>query len=853
VRLFYLIGMNKNKKGEIISTIDANGNVTTMKYDGVGQVVSVTNAEGHTTTYEYDSRNNLRKEINARGYVTKFNYNAVNQLVETIDAKGFSVHFEYDYAGNLLVVKDAETHETNYVYDELHQKTKVILPDSSTITYSYDEIGNQTSMIKEDNSTVTYEYDALNQLVAGRNENGDTTTYKFDPVGNLTRIINPLQQVTEFNHDQLGRVTSVTDPLGKKQSYSFDAAGNVVAKTDALGTTVEYQYDLSNRLKAIKYPDQTTTSYGYDNVGNRTLMKDRTGETKYDYNKVNQVTKVSYPGDLSVQYTFDAVGNVSTLMYPDETSLSYEYDENNRLTKVTDWNGKTKTVGYNARGLQELVALPNNISGHFSYNPVGQVTDISYTTQGNIISKRTYDYNSVGNRTIERNEKGQSRHFVYDDQEQATKVVYEDGSEVLYAYDAAGNRKNLTTGEYQLTYVYDGAGRLSTIKHSQDSDIDYVFDDNGNLERKSETEFTFDFENRLIEVKSPKGTVQYVYDGDGNRSEKIVNNVQTRYIYDSTTNFPRVLVELDSEDRIITKYNDETIVRIVEEDEVYEYHLHDALGSVITITDENGVVGATYDYDVYGGIRAQEGETANTLTFTGEQWDAETELLYLRARYYDPSTGQFISKDPFPGFIHDPRSLNKYSYAYNNPINLTDPSGENPLVVLGFNTVTGIAMDYTMAKISGEEFSLGKSVKDNALGSMFGFGSIKKISKSLNFAKKGIGNKKLEQHLVNNIIPRELNFIGKGKGELNDILKNGKKMPKHSEVKNKNSLPGKGEPNSSVDLLNPNGTVKQRRYYDEKGRAKEDIDFNHPDDGTHTFPHRHKWDWSKKPPRQKPE
>ncbi|WP_208587654.1 T7SS effector LXG polymorphic toxin [Gracilibacillus suaedae] len=99
-------------------------------------------------------------------------------------------------------------------------------------------------------------------------------------------------------------------------------------------------------------------------------------------------------------------------------------------------------------------------------------------------------------------------------------------------------------------------------------------------------------------------------------------------------------------------------------------------------------------------------------------------------------------------------------------------------------------------------------------------------------------------------------FKGRGnKGicELSEIVKQGQKMPKHIEVKNKTNLPGKGEPNSSADLLNPDGTVKQRRYYDENGRAKEDIDFNHSDDGTHTFPHRHKWDWSKKPPRQKPE
>lgn len=85
--------------------------------------------------------------------------------------------------------------------------------------------------------------------------------------------------------------------------------------------------------------------------------------------------------------------------------------------------------------------------------------------------------------------------------------------------------------------------------------------------------------------------------------------------------------------------------------------------------------------------------------------------------------------------------------------------------------------------------------------------------------------------------------------DFGDIIKKGEKMPNHSVVKNKNSLPGKGEPNSSADLLDPDGSVKQRRYYDEKGRAKEDIDFNHSDGGTHEFPHRHEWDWDSKPPR----
>ncbi|WP_170923031.1 hypothetical protein A5821_002380 [Enterococcus sp. 7F3_DIV0205] len=84
------------------------------------------------------------------------------------------------------------------------------------------------------------------------------------------------------------------------------------------------------------------------------------------------------------------------------------------------------------------------------------------------------------------------------------------------------------------------------------------------------------------------------------------------------------------------------------------------------------------------------------------------------------------------------------------------------------------------------------------------------------------------------------------------VIKNGGKMPNHIVIQ-KGGLSKDGKPNSSADILNPDGSVKQRRYYDEKGRATEDIDFNHSDDGTHEFPHRHKWDWSnpEKPKRLK--
>jgi len=98
-----------------------------------------------------------------------------------------------------------------------------------------------------------------------------------------------------------------------------------------------------------------------------------------------------------------------------------------------------------------------------------------------------------------------------------------------------------------------------------------------------------------------------------------------------------------------------------------EYYLYDGLGSVTGICDDTGTVIATYEYDVFGAPRATTGSSANEFTFAGEQTDP-TELQFLRARYYDPAVGRFLSEDP----LGLPQ---RYPYAANNPVTLTDPTG----------------------------------------------------------------------------------------------------------------------------------------------------------------------------------
>jgi RHS repeat-associated protein len=109
------------------------------------------------------------------------------------------------------------------------------------------------------------------------------------------------------------------------------------------------------------------------------------------------------------------------------------------------------------------------------------------------------------------------------------------------------------------------------------------------------------------------------------------------------------------------------------------------LGSTRALTDGSGTVTATYAYDAFGALRASTGTGATEFRFAGQQDDAALGYQYLRARYYDPSTGRFISKDPFGGVATSPQTLQSYAYVRNNPINLVDPSGEfgEEVLVLG--------------------------------------------------------------------------------------------------------------------------------------------------------------------------
>ncbi|TEB10867.1 RHS repeat-associated core domain-containing protein [Pelotomaculum propionicicum] len=649
--------------GNRVSKTDRNGNTTTYAYDVLNRLTRVTDAMGNSVATEYDALGNKTSVTDQRGNVTSYTYDQSSRLLSVTDPLGGVTSYTYDLAGNKLSVTDARGACWSYTYDDANRLTTVIDPLGHTSVTVYDSAGNVTERTDANNNTTTFGYDSLNRLSLVTDALGRSTSYTYDSNGNLTAVTNAKNQTFTAAYDALNRVVQESDPLGNTSLKTYDYAGNLSSKTRPDGSTINYTYDAVNRLTNISYPDQSSVSYAYDYNGNRTSMTDPAGSASYNYDSLNRLTSVTR-SVYSVGYEYDQAGNMTALVYPGGLRVSYTYNGLNLPSSVSDSVYST-SISYDEAGNRTQEILPNGVTVTYEYDLSGRLILLQHAIGGNIIARSAYTLDNVGNRMSVTDEQGGITSYVYDNLYQLTRVTYPDSQVVDYTYDQVGNR----TSAGGVPYTYDNANRLIQVGITP-----YAYDAGGNLTSVGGTTlYNYDYENRLTYFTDGTKTIQYSYDGDGNRLSQSVSGSVYEYIYDINTGIPRLLVENDGQGGVNNYlYAGRLFSRIGNEDRVY-YH-QDGLGSISAITDIAANLLNRYTYDVFGLPRSVSESVNNSFRFAGEQYDSN-DLIYLRARYYNPATGRFLSQDTFQGKLNDPLSQNRYAYCGNNPVLFVDPTG----------------------------------------------------------------------------------------------------------------------------------------------------------------------------------
>jgi len=736
--------------GEVTSVTDPQGNVTTHTYDGNGNRTSTTDPTAATTQYAYDSKGNLTETTDPAGAKTSYAYDANDNISSVTDPSGVTVGYTYDASGNKTSETDELGNTTLYEYNSLNQLTKITDPLGNETTFTYDANGNTASKTDANGNTTLYEYDSKgnltkvtdplgnitthtyggssgcascggdkDSLLSTTDPNGHTTTYQYDSNGNRISERDPLGNTTAYTYDAAGHLKSITDPNGNTTTYQYDSVGNRISETDPNGKTITYSYDETANLISVTDPNGNTTSYQYDslkrktgqtdpftkttafhydNAGRMDYKVDRKGDRiDYTYTPAGKPQTATYPGGSTVSYTYDTVGRLGAMQDLIGTT-SYTYDAASRLAAVTDPHGFIVSYAYDGVGNPTALTYPGNKKVYYTYDKLNRLKTVTIDW---LTKTATYAYDPAGRLTQLQNFNGAITTYTQDRANHLTDFDARKSDTSLisvyhFTLDAIGNRiqvdqtepltMNLT--EETIPYTYN-KNRITTAGTET-----FGFDFEGQLANKNTDSFTFDYEHRLKTI-SGSLSAQYSYDGKGNRLRAVRDGTTTKYIYDDKGN---LLAEADASNAITRYYIHGTglLGMVTSANDLYCYHF-DPIGSTVALSDQTQTMVNKYRYTPFGILTNQVEAVPQPFKYIGEH-GVMTEpngFYYMRARYYDPNHGRFISEDPL-GF--EGGDVNLYVYALSNPTNFIDPKGEE--VTLCYTPVDKQLLGYITEHVS---------------------------------------------------------------------------------------------------------------------------------------------------------
>ncbi|GEM_PF-2417812 len=627
--------------------------VVSTTYDTYGDITSITDPLGRVTKYEYSDPGRLSA-------VTE-NFIEAPPPGYDIYATNIRTNYIYNILGNLMEVWDANNHETTYGYDDLYRLHTITDALGHQTVYDYTALGQQEYITRPGEAPSHLTYDMVNRLKTIDYPAGPTpdVTFTYNELSLLTDMYDDLGH-THWEYDLLGQPTSITDPFGRTVGYKYDTLGDREKLTYPGGAYLDYQYDANGMLEHVLDGTKHLVDYGYDSAGRLLTEAYANGvETSYSYYLDSQVKSINHKmngRDLALyEYEYYLNGNLKNAK---ETNRYPNY----RYLPLINKN----TLGFNYREYFNFYQLePEGMDSAYpapgkSYNESPSLwVQLADFLDALFDMKTASAFSDLSGQQPDR-----TISYTYDSLDRLKTASYSTGENFEYMYYKTGNRSSQTAFGITTSYSYDRANRLTSV-----NGVSYTWNNNGSLASTGLTNYTYDPGGRLSGITSPLGNFQFGYDGLGNRYTQTKDGQTTNYTLDQAAGLTTVLREGT------TTYLYGLGLIGQETGGQMTVALTDRLGSVRQLITDDRNQTLLQSFDPFGNILNNIGEGVSGFGYTGEQTDGSG-LVYLRARYYDPQTGRFITPDPFPGVLSQPSTQNAYPYVTNNPLRYTDPSGE---------------------------------------------------------------------------------------------------------------------------------------------------------------------------------
>ncbi|MEP7120068.1 MAG: DUF6531 domain-containing protein [Byssovorax sp.] len=660
--------------------------VTTIEWDARPAPIAITYPSGARVTQEFDRFGRLVRKLGPDTSLIAQNvYDDEHNLLAVTDGRGATTRFEVDAMGRTLSETDA-----------LGRKA----------TWEYDAIGRPIRHVMRDGTVVELELDAGDNVVRNSDGAGLVTVTERCGTGSVARRTTPDGQTWEMSYDILERLREIKNPKGEIYEFSYDRAGRVIEEKTFDGQSMRYVYSRRDLLARVEFEDETWMEYEHDEAGLHVKTVTPHGTTTFsrdDQGRIVAAVVEEHNGSTTVEVEWDARGQVASLT-SNGRKVAYTWDAYERVASRELPNGETTRYHWDPRGALigvdhagEKVLLQRDVLGRevrrhvyasgldlrFGYNADDRLTD-QYVTlpsrtapaQPEVVVRRKWDYGA------------HARLRALHDTRWGT---------TSYGHDVLGQLTEAQRGRRVERFAYDPTGSL--VAAGVDPDVErwtvrmgnvltrtpnarYEYDARRRRRRKidlndgSETEYLWDCQGQLREVKLPSGErVLFTYDAFGRRARKTVIGPQDAdsldpprvRVVDYVWDFDELAMEIDSErgERVFV-HEPSTFVPLLQRvgGETFAV-VTDRLGVPRELIDGQGRVAWSAAFSAWGKLtdvvldESREAAAATPFRLLGQYADDETGLAYTRYRYFDPDTARWLSPDPLR--LHG-RSLNLFAF-----------------------------------------------------------------------------------------------------------------------------------------------------------------------------------------------